>query len=75
MSKKKKFEVYIYFDNKKYTHQEELFDKVMFFMLLQKIQLRKDYKEAKISKEKYTSDIQSCESITDYIENLIKPDN
>ena len=47
----------------------------MFFMLLQKIQLRKDYKKAKISKEKYTSDIQSCESITDYIENLIKSDN
>ena len=44
-------------------------------MLLQKIQPRKDHKEAKISREKYTLDIQSCESITDYIENLIKPDN
>ena len=75
MSKNKKFEVYIHFDNKKYTHQEELFDKVMFFMLLQKIQLRNDYKEVKISKEKYTSEIQSCENITNYIKNLIKSDN
>ena len=33
------------------------------------------YKEAKISKEKYTSEIQSCENITNYIENLIKSDN
>lgn len=53
MSKKKKLKVFIHFDNKEYSPEEAMFDKIELLFLLRKMQIEQDYKNKKISEEEF----------------------
>lgn len=53
MSKKKKLKVFIHFDNKEYSTEEAMFDKIKLLFLLRKMQIEQDYKNEKISEEEF----------------------
>lgn len=72
MSKKKNIKVFIHFDNKKYSYQEELLDKVMFFTLLKEMQLKNDYENNKIKESDYNYYLGKCKNITKTINDFKK---
>ena len=50
---KKNLKVFIHFDNKKYSPEEAIFDKIELLFLLRKMQIEQDYKNEKISEEEF----------------------
>ncbi|MBR5555228.1 hypothetical protein IKU74_04345 [bacterium] len=53
MAKKKDIKVIVSFDNKKYSPEEAMFDKIELLFLLRKMQIEQDYKNKKISEEEF----------------------
>lgn len=53
MSKKKKLKVFIHYDNKEYSPEEAMFDKIELLFLLRKMQIEQDYKNKKISEKEF----------------------
>ena len=53
MAKKKDIKVIVSFDNTKYTQEEAMLDKIKLLFLLNEIQINQDYRNKKISEQKF----------------------
>ncbi len=53
MAKKKGIKVIVSFDNKKYTPEEAMLDKIELLFLLNEIQINQDYRNKKVSEHEF----------------------
>lgn len=53
MAKKKDIKVIVSFDNTKYTQEEAMLDKIKLLFLLNEIQINQEYRNKKISEQKF----------------------